>query len=55
LVTEVRKRLSREWVRDPRISVSEIAFLLGYSDLRAFRRAYKTWFGQPPRGSAPAR
>jgi len=32
-----------------RLAVSEVAFLLGYDDPSAFRRAFRRWFGRSPR------
>ena len=42
---DVRKKLVTRYVGEPRYSVTEIAFLLGYSDSSAFSRAFKSWFG----------
>lgn len=34
--------------REPKLALSEIAFLVGYSDVRAFLRAFKRWTGMSP-------
>jgi AraC-like DNA-binding protein len=36
-------------LRDGRLAVSEVAFLLGYEDPSAFQRAFRRWFGRSPR------
>src|SRR4029079_8956926 len=41
LVSELRKRLALDYLRDDRHSLAEIAFLLGYSEVSAFNRAFK--------------
>ncbi|MEM8872228.1 MAG: helix-turn-helix domain-containing protein [Pseudomonadota bacterium] len=48
LVREVRSVRAREFLADLNISVQEVAFLSGYTDDRAFRRAFKEWTGQSP-------
>ncbi len=48
LLAEVRRELAREYVRDPAIPVTEISFLLGFSDVSSFSRAFKRWFGRSP-------
>jgi AraC-like DNA-binding protein len=48
LVTEVRKDLARQHLTDSRLSISEIAFLLGFSDVSTFHRAFKRWTQQTP-------
>src|SRR5262249_54213842 len=35
------------------LSQGEIAFLLGYSEVSAFSRAYRGWTGHPPGASQP--
>lgn len=46
----LRRELSDELLADRRLSVSEVAFLLGYSEPSAFQRAFRRW-----RGISPAR
>jgi AraC-like DNA-binding protein len=43
LVDDVRQELARRWVSER--PLGEIAFLLGYSELSAFLRAFKRWTG----------
>jgi len=45
LVADTRLELSRRYLEDPAISLTEAAFLLGYSDLSAFSRAFRRWTG----------
>lgn len=44
----VRHELARSYLRDPRLQITEIAMLLGYSEHSAFTRAFKEWSGQTP-------
>jgi AraC-like DNA-binding protein len=48
VLDEVRAELARRYLDDPRLSLGEIAFLLGYSELRPFLRAFKRWTGTTP-------
>ena len=45
LVGEFRADLAQEYLRSSSISTKEVAFLLGYNDTNAFRRAFKEWTG----------
>jgi AraC-like DNA-binding protein len=36
------------YLKDRKNSLTEIAFLLGYSELSAFNRAFKRWTGLTP-------
>ena len=48
LLDSVRKELARSYLRDAALSVSEVAFLLGYSEPSSFHRAFKRWEGEGP-------
>ena len=49
LVEEVRKSLAEMYFKQRNLSLSEIAYLLGYSELSAFSRAFRRWTGHSPR------
>ena len=48
LLDQLRHDLAREYLRDQRTSVGEVAFRLGFSEVSAFSRAYKRWSGETP-------
>jgi AraC-like DNA-binding protein len=48
LLTRVRQNLAKHYVQEPGYRITEIAFLLGFSDSSAFSRAYRGWFGESP-------
>lgn len=52
LLTAARLDLARSYVADRRLSVSEIAFVLGFADTSTFSRAFKRWTGLSPRDFA---
>lgn len=49
VVAQVRLALSRRYLRDPRMSLTDVAMLLGYSELSAFSRAFRRWTGRSAR------
>jgi AraC-like DNA-binding protein len=49
LLTELRHEMAPSLLLDGKLAVSEVAFLLGYEDPSAFRRAFQRWFGRSPR------
>lgn len=48
LLDETRKELAKEYVNDSSLSLSEITYLLGFSEQSNFTRAFKRWQGQSP-------
>jgi AraC-like DNA-binding protein len=48
LVNDTRRQFALIYLKDRRNSLTEIAFLLGYSDASAFNRAFKRWTGLAP-------
>jgi AraC-like DNA-binding protein len=49
LLEEVRFSLAKNQLKNSALSLSEIAFSLGFSDLSAFSRAFKRWSGVSPK------
>jgi AraC-like DNA-binding protein len=49
LVEATRRDLALSYMRQRQLPFSEIAFLVGYSELSAFSRAVRRWTGQSPR------
>lgn len=49
LQDQTRQALATRYLRDSEISLTQLAGLLGYSDLSAFSRAFQRWFGKSPR------
>jgi AraC-like DNA-binding protein len=48
LLNETRRDLARTYLRDHHHNMTEIAFLLGFSESSAFSRAFKRWLGVSP-------
>jgi len=48
LVRAVRRELAMRYVSEPHIPLTEIALLLGYSELSALSRAFRHWTGVAP-------
>lgn len=49
LLEKIRKELAMTYLNQPHLPLTEIAFLLGYSELSAFSRAFHRWTGIAPR------
>ena len=45
VVDEARLALARRYLEDPKLTLTEAAYLLGYSELSAFSRAFRRWTG----------
>ena len=48
LLDEVRRELAGRYLEDPALDLTDLAFLLGYSEQSAFTRAFKRWHGKAP-------
>ena len=48
LLDQLRHELAARHLANPRTSIAEVAFLLGFSDLSACHRAFKRWTGRTP-------
>ena len=48
LLDTVRRDLAQRHLREPHLSTTDIAFLLGYSEPSVFVRSFKKWTGQTP-------
>ena len=48
LLENLRREVAIELLGDRRLAVSELAFLLGYSEPSAFNRAFRRWTGSSP-------
>ena len=48
LLDRTRRELAEQYMQQPNISVSEVAYLLGFSDCSNFSRAFHRWTGRSP-------
>jgi AraC-like DNA-binding protein len=48
LLESVRRDLALRYVTDPALSLTEVAFLLGFADQTTFHRAFVRWTGKAP-------
>jgi len=49
VLEELRRELAGDLIANKELAVSDVAFLLGYSEPSAFRRAFRRWHGVSPR------
>jgi AraC-like DNA-binding protein len=49
VLNRLRVDLARRHIGDPSLSISQIAWLLGYREVSAFTHAFKRWTGKTPR------
>jgi AraC-like DNA-binding protein len=49
VLSDTRRALAERYLRDTQLQLTEIAYLLGFSEQSAFTRAARGWFGRPPR------
>src|SRR5690606_14394899 len=43
LVDDERRRAAQSYLREPRLAVGDVAYMVGYSEPSAFVRAFKRW------------
>jgi len=48
ILDQLRRDLAHQYLRQEAIAISEVAFLLGYSDASPFHKAFKRWSGVSP-------
>jgi AraC-like DNA-binding protein len=48
IVASLRKDLARRYLQESNLSLTEIAFLLGYTEISTFSHAFKRWTGKSP-------
>ncbi|HEX5607308.1 MAG TPA: AraC family transcriptional regulator [Candidatus Binatia bacterium] len=48
LLDDTRKRLAEAYLKDSKNTLTQIAFLLGYSEVSTFNRSFKRWTGKTP-------
>lgn len=49
LLDETRQSMAQRYLADSTLSLTQLAAMLGYSELSAFSRAFQRWFGVRPR------
>jgi AraC-like DNA-binding protein len=48
LIESVRRDLAETYITNPRLSITEISYLLGFSEPSSFARTFKRWTGNSP-------
>ena len=48
LLLEIRSELANQYINDPTLTLTEISFMLGFSEISSFSRAFKRWTGLSP-------
>jgi AraC-like DNA-binding protein len=49
VLESLRRELAEQYLADPGLSISQIAWILGYKEVSAFGHAFKRWTGKTPR------
>lgn len=49
VLDQTRTTLAKEYLRNPELSLADIAFLLGYQEQSTFQHAFKDWTGTTPK------
>jgi len=48
VVDQLRQSLALEYLKEPSVSLSQIAWLLGYEEATSFNHAFRRWTGRSP-------
>jgi AraC-like DNA-binding protein len=48
LLDDTRRELAEQYMKQPSISISEVGYILGFSDCSNFSRAFQRWTGKSP-------
>ena len=48
VLQQLRRDLAVRYLNDPKLQISEIAWLLGFNEVSAFTHAFKRWTGKTP-------
>ncbi|MFT7185454.1 MAG: AraC-like DNA-binding protein [Pseudohongiellaceae bacterium] len=48
VLKDIRKSMALKYLSDHKLTLAEVALLLGYSDQSTFSRAFSTWYGKSP-------
>jgi AraC-like DNA-binding protein len=51
ILADTRSALANRYLADRTLAISQIAWLLGYTEISAFTRAFRQWTGLPPRAA----
>jgi AraC-like DNA-binding protein len=54
ILSELRLDLARTYLREKSLSISKVAWLLGYEEVGSFTHAFKRWSGKTPRQARAA-
>ena len=49
ILTDVRQDLALKYIHDRKLTLTEISFMLGFSEMSSFSRAFKRWTGESPK------
>jgi AraC-like DNA-binding protein len=55
IVERLRNDLARQYLTDHGLSISQVAWLVGYREVSAFTHAFKRWTGETPRAARASR
>jgi AraC-like DNA-binding protein len=48
VIDELRRSLAMQYIKTPSLSLSQMAWLLGYEGSASFNHAFRRWTGAPP-------